>query len=164
MNNFFNFFFLFLFFLFPQKNILSEEIYGKVRIIDGDTIEINNESTSYGASIEYELIQSDSTAYIETDYFDVSILTAGTYTFTADIASSGDEATPEDNTITREFVVSDNVYAIDGLYQSEEWMGTGWPGGDDTADGVRYANYFDIKEATKIICGSARSMGIEVKD
>ena len=25
-------------------------------------------------------------------------------------------------------------------------------------------NAFDIKEATKIICGSARSMGIEVKD
>ena len=28
----------------------------------------------------------------------------------------------------------------------EEWMGTGWPGGDDTSDGVRYANYFDFKE------------------
>jgi ribosomal protein L11 len=25
-------------------------------------------------------------------------------------------------------------------------------------------NAFDLKEATKIICGSARSMGIEVKD
>ena len=25
-------------------------------------------------------------------------------------------------------------------------------------------NAFDIKEATKIICGSARSMGIEVKE
>ena len=25
-------------------------------------------------------------------------------------------------------------------------------------------NAFDIKEATKIICGSARSMGIEVKN
>jgi ribosomal protein L11 len=25
-------------------------------------------------------------------------------------------------------------------------------------------NAFDVKQATKIICGSARSMGIEVKD
>jgi len=25
-------------------------------------------------------------------------------------------------------------------------------------------NAFDLKEATKIICGSAKSMGIEVKD
>ena len=25
-------------------------------------------------------------------------------------------------------------------------------------------NAFDLKEATKIICGSARSMGIEIKD
>ena len=25
-------------------------------------------------------------------------------------------------------------------------------------------NAYDLKEATKIICGSARSMGIEVKD
>ena len=28
---------------------------------------------------------------------------------------------------------------------------------------MNYLNAFDIKEATKIICGSARSMGIEVK-
>ena len=29
---------------------------------------------------------------------------------------------------------------------------------------IRDLNAFDLKEATKIICGSARSMGIEVKD
>ena len=29
---------------------------------------------------------------------------------------------------------------------------------------IKDLNAFDIKEATKIICGSARSMGIEVKD
>ena len=54
MNNFFNFFFLFLFFLFPQKNILSEEIYGKVRIIDGDTIEINNEKIRFSGIDAFE--------------------------------------------------------------------------------------------------------------
>ena len=29
---------------------------------------------------------------------------------------------------------------------------------------IKDLNAFDIKEATKIICGSARSMGIEVKE
>jgi len=80
----------------------------------------------------------------------VSMLTAGTYTFSTDIASSGDEQSPSDNTLSREFVVSDNIYAIDGLYTSYEWTGTGWPGGDENADGVRFANYFDIKETTNL--------------
>ena len=31
-------------------------------------------------------------------------------------------------------------------------------------DKMKDLNAFDLKEATKIICGSARSMGIEVKD
>ena len=122
----------------------------KISTINNDetniTLNGSIESTSYGSYIEYELVESDSTGYIETDYFDVSMLTAGTYDFTAEIISSGDEATPEDNTLTREFVISENIYAIDGLYEMEEWMGTGWPGGDDTSDGVRYANYFDFKE------------------
>ena len=95
-------------------------------------------------------LESDSTGLIETEYFDVSMLTTGTYSFTAEITSSGDDPTPEDNTLTREFEVSEHIYAIDGLYTSSEWMGTGWPGGDDTADGVRYANFFDIKEAASL--------------
>ena len=98
----------------------------------------------------------------------------GTYTFSADLASSGDEQSPDDNTLTREFSISENVYSIDGLSYpvffdpydldqdddreynpdnygtSWEWIGTGWPGGDDTADGVRFANYFDIKETTNL--------------
>ena len=78
------------------------------------------------------------------------MLSAGTYEFTAEILSSGDEVTPEDNNYTREFVISENIYSIDGLYDIEEWIGTGWPGGDDTADGVRYANYFDFKQSTTL--------------
>ena len=78
------------------------------------------------------------------------MLTVGTYTFTAEVTSSGDDPTPEDNSLSREFEISENVYAIDGLYNSSEWMGTGWPGGDDTADGVRYANFFDIKQSTTL--------------
>ena len=34
----------------------------------------------------------------------------------------------------------------------------------DITKAVKDLNAFDIKEATKIICGSARSMGIEVKE
>ncbi|MBL32124.1 MAG: hypothetical protein CMP62_05325 [Flavobacteriales bacterium] len=131
----------------PDEMLIGAEVYN-YGYNDETNITLNGsiESTSYGSYIEYELVESDSTGYIETDYFDVSMLTAGTYDFTAEIISSGDEATPEDNTLTREFVISENVYAIDGLYEMEEWMGTGWPGGDDTSDGVRYANYFDFKE------------------
>ncbi len=131
----------------PDEMLIGAEVYN-YGYNDETNITLNGsiESTSYGSYIEYELVESDSTGYIETDYFDVSMLTAGTYDFTAEIISSGDEATPEDNILTREFVISENVYAIDGLYEMEEWMGTGWPGGDDTSDGVRYANYFDFKE------------------
>ena len=43
MNKYLKFFFLFLYFILFQQNIFAKEIYGKVRIIDGDTIEINNE-------------------------------------------------------------------------------------------------------------------------
>tara|TARA_B100000579_G_scaffold123007_1_gene99022 strand:- start:13667 stop:15601 length:1935 start_codon:yes stop_codon:yes gene_type:complete len=131
----------------PDEMLIGAEVYN-YGYNDETNITLNGsiESTSYGSYIEYELVESDSTGYIETDYFDVSMLTAGTYDFTAEIISSGDEATPEDNILTREFVISENVYAIDGLYEMEEWMGTGWPGSDDTSDGVRYANYFDFKE------------------
>ena len=128
----------------------------------GDTDEMGNQL--------YNGLEADSTRGIETDYFDVSMLTVGTYSFTAEITSSGDDPTPEDNTLTREFKISENLYSIDGLtypiyndpYDSNnddnyelnesnydnswDYMGTGWPGGDDTADGLRYANYFDLKE------------------
>ena len=133
----------------PDEMLIGSEIYNYGYNDDANiTLNGSIDGTSAGASIEYELIEADSTVYIETDYFDISMLTIGTYDFTAEIVSSGDEVTPEDNTLTREFVISENVYAIDGLYSSSEWMGTGWPGGDDTADGVRYANYFDIKQNT----------------
>ena len=33
-----------------------------------------------------------------------------------------------------------------------------------TKEKMKDLNAFDLKEATKIICGSARSMGIEVKE
>ena len=29
-------------------------------------------------------------------------------------------------------------------------MGTGWPGGDAQSDGMRFANYFDIKESATL--------------
>ena len=39
--------FLFLFFIFSQQNIFAKEIYGNARIIDGDSIEINNEKIRF---------------------------------------------------------------------------------------------------------------------
>ena len=94
------------------------------------------------------IVEADSISYLETDFFDIATLEAGTYNFTAAVSSYGDDSNMEDNMLSREFVISENIYAIDGLYSMSEWQGTGWPGGDDTADGVRYANYFDIKEET----------------
>ena len=55
------------------------------------------------------------------------MLELGTYSFTAQVTSSMDDPTPEDNTLTREFEISENIYSLDGLYNSSEWMGTGWP-------------------------------------
>ena len=39
--------FLFLYFIFFQQNISAKEIYGNARIIDGDSIEINNEKIRF---------------------------------------------------------------------------------------------------------------------
>ncbi len=133
----------------PDQMLIGAEVYN-YGYSDEENISLSGSinGTSAEAYIEYAILESDSTGLIETEYFDVSMLTTGTYSFTAEITSSGDDPTLEDNTLTREFEISENTYAIDGLYTSSEWMGTGWPGGDDTADGVRYANYFDIKEST----------------
>jgi len=135
----------------PDEMLIGAEVYN-YGYNDDLNVTLNGSiiSTSYGSSIDSDIIESDSTAYIETDYFDISMLNAGTYEFRAEILSSGDEVTPEDNNYTREFVISENIYSIDGLYDAEEWIGTGWPGGDDTADGVRYANYFAIKQSTTL--------------
>ena len=133
----------------PDQMLIGAEVYN-YGYSDEENINLSGSinGTSVEAYIEYAMLESDSTGLIETDYFDVSMLTTGTYSFTAEITSSGDDPTPEDNTLTREFEISENTYSIDGLYTSSDWMGTGWPGGDDTADGVRYANFFDIKEST----------------
>jgi hypothetical protein len=106
-------------------------------------------STGLGGSIDY-ILESDSTAGIETDYFDVSSLEIGTYTFTASISSSGDDSNMDDNMLEREFVISDKTYSLAGLYESSDRWGTGWPGGAASSDGVKIANYFDITETTTL--------------
>jgi len=135
----------------PDEMLIGAEVYNYGYNSD-EGIVLNGliEGEGIYTEISYDLVEPDSTVYVESDYFDVSMLTAGTYDFTTTISSSGDDPTPEDNTLSREFVISENEYAIDGLYSMYEWMGTGWPGGDDTADGVRYANYFDIKQSTNL--------------
>ena len=49
-----------------------------------------------------------------------------------------------------------NLGGLCGVYHDET--------GRAIAKEMKDLNAFDIKEATKIICGSARSMGIEVKE
>tara|TARA_B100000902_G_C27292463_1_gene907942 strand:+ start:290 stop:2278 length:1989 start_codon:yes stop_codon:yes gene_type:complete len=133
----------------PDEMLIGAEIYNYGYNDDTYiTLTGSINGTSAGTTIEYDVVEPDSTVYVETDFFDISMLTVGTYDFTAEITSSGDECTPEDNTLTREFVISENTYSIGGLYDMEEWTGTGWPGGDATADGLKFANYFDIKEST----------------
>ena len=100
--------------------------------------------------ILYDTIQSDSTRFVETGLFDISSLAAGTYSFTNTIESNGNDVLNNDNTKTRDFVVSENEYKIDGLYETYDYMGTGWPGGDAQSDGMRFANYFDIKESATL--------------
>lgn len=135
----------------PDEMLIGAEVYN-YGYSDETSISLEGSITGegiYSTTDMYELM-SDSTGYIETPYFDVSNLTVGNYSFMASVSSGGDDNVLGDNSLTREFVISENSYALGGLYTSEEWMGTGWPGGDDTADGVRYANYFDIKEATTL--------------
>ena len=43
MNKYLISFLLFFYFIFAQQNIFAKEIYGNPRIIDGDSLEINNE-------------------------------------------------------------------------------------------------------------------------
>jgi len=135
----------------PNEMLFGGEIYNYGYNDELDVkLDGSIEGTGLYADITYELVQTDSTELIETDFFDISSLTAGTYTFTNTIESNGDDALIDDNSLTREFMVTENEYRLDGLYDTYDYLGTGWPFGEDNADGVRFANYFDIKEATTL--------------
>ena len=47
MNKYLISFLLFFYFIFAQQNIFAKEIYGNPRIIDGDSLEINNEKIRF---------------------------------------------------------------------------------------------------------------------
>ena len=59
--------FLFLFFIFSQQNIFAKEINGKARIVDGDTVEINNNMIRLlgidAFEIKQECFKKDNTKY-----------------------------------------------------------------------------------------------------
>ena len=59
--------FLFLYFTLFQQNIFAKEIYGNPRIIDGDSIEINNEKIRFlgidAFEKKQECIRKDGTKY-----------------------------------------------------------------------------------------------------
>ena len=70
----------------PDEMLIGAEVYNygyedDLGLIFSGTIN----GTSAGNSIEYAVIESDSTDLVETDYFDVSMLTVGEYSFTANI-------------------------------------------------------------------------------
>ncbi len=135
----------------PNEMYFGSEVYN-YGYTDESNVTLNGivNGTTISSSFDYQLIQSDSTVFVETNYFDVSSLNTGIYSFTTEIISNGDDPTPFDNTLTRNFEISDNTYALDGLYESYDYQGTGWPGGDDTSDGLMLGNYFDFKNATTL--------------
>ena len=59
--------FLFLYFIFSQQNIFAKEINGKARIVDGDTVEINNNMIRLlgidAFEIKQECFKKDNTKY-----------------------------------------------------------------------------------------------------
>ena len=140
----------------PESQMPNEMLFGAEVYNYGYNDEFNVkldgiiDGTNLMTDITYDTIQSDSTRFVETGFFDISSLTAGTYSFTNTIESNGDDALINDNSKTREFVISENEYRIDGLYETYDYMGTGWPGGDAQSDGMRFANYFDIKESATL--------------
>ncbi len=140
----------------PESQMPNEMLFGAEIYNYGYNDETNVllsgaiDGTALSASTTYELVESDSTRLIETDFFDISSLTEGTYSFTNTVESGGDDVLIEDNTLSREFMITENEYKLDGLYDTFDYLGTGWPFGEDNADGVRFANYFDIKETATL--------------
>ncbi len=133
----------------PDQMLIGAEVYN-YGYNDEDSISLDgsiDNQNIYGTINEVEVL-SDSTGYIETAFFDISNLPSGIYNFTAQVNSGGIDSNPDDNSLSRQFEISENKYAIGGLYSSSDYTGTGWPGGDDTSDGLKFANYFDIKEST----------------
>ena len=135
----------------PESQMPNEMLFGAEIYNYGYNDETNVllsgaiDGTALSTSTTYELVESDSTRLIETDFFDISSLTEGTYSFTNTVESGGDDVLIEDNTLSK-FMITENEYKLDGLYDTFDYLGTGWPFGEDNADGVRFANYFDIKE------------------
>ena len=140
----------------PESQMPNEMLFGAEIYNYGYNDETNVllsgaiDGTALSTSTTYELVESDSTRLIETDFFDISSLTEGTYSFTNTIESNGDDVLIDDNTLSREFMITENEYKLDGLYDTFDYLGTGWPFGEDNADGVRFANYFDIKETATL--------------
>ncbi|MBJ04454.1 MAG: hypothetical protein CMP65_00945 [Flavobacteriales bacterium] len=132
----------------PDQVVIGAGVYNYGYLDDnniGLTGEIYNEGVGSVNSTNVT-IQADSTGFIETDYFDISMLNEGSYLFTSTLTSSGNELDFDDNALWREFRISEKEYAIDGLYESRDYLGTGWPWGEDTNDGMMIGNYFDIKK------------------
>ena len=141
----------------PEEMLIGAEVYNfgyeneeEVTLLGA--IEGTNINASGTVSIN-----SDSTTYIETNYFDVTSLYPGTYIATANISSTNNDCNTSNNYKERWFNVSENLYSLGGFYENYKRWGTGWPEGDENADGVRYANFFDIKETATL-----SSIGIDL--
>jgi len=131
----------------PETMYFGGEIYNYGYNYE-ENISVTGEIIGEGlTSTGYANMPSDTIMYIDTEPFDISSLNPGTYTFETIVQSNGNDVLIEDNSLTREFVISENEYKIDGLYENISMLGTGFPYGDN-ANGLMLANYFDIKEAT----------------
>ena len=107
-------------------------------------------------------LESDSTAFIDGNYFSTSNLEIGSHNFSAAVYSTladGEiivDDNENDNSKTREFYITENEYQLDGWYENYTRLGTGMYG-DDSNDGMKIGNYFQINNPTTL---SSVRMGI----
>lgn len=129
----------------PDSMVFGAEVYNYG--YETDTVELNGmiDSESIYSSVSGIEIIQDTTLYIETTYFDVSNLVEGTYNFSVEVNSIGQEDDLTNNQYSRNFNIHPTKYAMGGLYENVDYYGTGLSGAG-TFDGFRLANYFDIKQ------------------
>lgn len=93
------------------------------------------------------------------EFVPLSGLTPGIYdvVFTVSSNESGGDANPTDNTITRQFAVDDDEYALDGIdvYDSNELSSMGSTSFEGAADGLEILVYYELRQAATVYGVSA---------
>src|SRR5690606_5915193 len=93
------------------------------------------------------------------EFVPLSVLTPGIYDVVFSVSSneSGGDANPTDNTITRQFAVDDDEYALDGIdvYDSNELSSMGSTSFEGAADGLEILVYYELRQAATVYGVSA---------